>query len=429
MKQLVYIVLFSFTIPFFSQKKVDLKPMLEKQSVRIISGRQNTYYALKANDVVAYSVKDYDRLVVYTRERIDTKALGYTISYNFDNKTNKQFIVGKKRRDYRSAYLDKEISKNVTQFYKKGIDIPSQVNIVKFKLENGTYADVKVAAFKNGKKTILKPFNETVNKVTIITGKAYKYYKINSKIPTIIETDKEGELIVYTRKRIVDNSTSNNYSFNYQIEDSEIKSVRINNVKKSTHSVFRSLKVKRTPSTYNKTIIKVGDVYQKITFSANLPIDARFVFKKTTKKGGWEELESFKGKVVPLLVKNKKTVKEYTRIEKGRPFQFSVNKIEEIKIFIRGEFQYYMHANNDYEIVLRDNGKVVNTYKLSCIRSNVMQYKYNNEYIPGTLDKFIIKVPLGKHKYSISINNKGKTALIRVLKKVQPELSFYKSTN
>jgi len=106
---------------------------------------------------------------------------------------------------------------------------------------------------------------------------------------------------------------------------------------------------------------------------------------------------------------------------KGRayddPFNFTITNSTEIKILIRGEFQFDMHANNDYEIVLRDNGKIVHTYRLSCNRSNVLYYKFNNDLIPGTLDKFIIKVPKGKHKYSISINNKNKTALIRILKK------------
>lgn len=426
-KLIINIFILLFTMCTFAQKKVILKPILEKKAVKIISGKRNVYYALNINKSIKFSVKGYDKLVVYSRERINKEALGYTILYDFDNKISQKYAVAKKRKDYRSVYVDKKTNSTVALFNKKNITVSNQASIINFKTANLSNVDIKIAAFKNGKKTFLKPIND-VDKVFIVTGKPRNYYKLNSKTPTVIETNKEGELIIYTRKRLLSNSLTN-YSFSYQIEGLESNIVKINDVKKSTQSVFKSLNIKELPSTYNKTIIKVDDIYQKIVFSSNFPVDARFVFKKTIKKNGWEELESFQGEIVPLLVKNKKTIKEYTRITSKKPFKFSVDKAEEIKIFIRGEFKYYMHANNDYEIVLRDNGKIVNTYKLSCYRSNIMQYKFNDEFIPGTLDKFTIKVPLGKHKYSISINNKDKTALIRVMKKVQSEVTFNKLTN
>ena len=76
-----------------------------------------------------------------------------------------------------------------------------------------------------------------------------------------------------------------------------------------------------------------------------------------------------------------------------------------------------MHSNNDYEIVLKEGSEVINTYKLSCFRSSQVEYKDNDEMIPGTLDRIYIDVPKGKHSYTLNVNNNNKTALIRVFTK------------
>ena len=410
----ILILILSF--PVFAQKQVTLQPVVKKESVKIISGNQNYYYALNTTNTVVFDVLKYDKVVVYSRERINGKGLGYTLGYTLDN-SKSQYTVNAKGRDYKSSYSDKSIGKNVSLFSKKTIEIPKQANTIRFEIINGTNIDIKVGGFIGSKRTFLEPIDQNATRVRIAKGKTYNYFKLNSKIPTLIETNKEGELIVYTRKRMSEKS-SDTYTFSYQFENNEAVKVFIRNVNSSVQAAYSSLSIKETPSTYNKTVIKVADINQKILFSSDFPIDARFVFQKTIKKDGWEELESNTSKIVPLLVKKNQVVRDYTRIETGKPFNFSVVNAKEIKVFIRGEFQYDMHANNDYEIVLKDNGEIINTYKLSCHRSNVMQYKYNDELIPGTLDKFFITVSQGKHNYSISIGNSKKTALVRVLKKM-----------
>lgn len=411
-KQQLYIFLFLISFTSFSQKVKELKPISKKQHVSILSGRHNAYHL--ANQTV-YNISGYKQLVVYSRERIDKKSQGYTISYHFDNKKEEKYTVKPQKRDYKSAYLDKSIHKNPSLFNKKVIHIPNGVKSITLKTQKNSLVDLKVAISKSKKNTYLKP--QKAEKVVLITGKTRDYYKLNSKTPTVIETNQEGELIVYTRKRMNPKS-SNKYSFSFTIDNSITKKINIKNVKRSTHSVYRSLGIKQIPSTYDITVIKTTNVYQNIIFSSKYTVDARFVFKKIIQKDGWKEIEIEKSKIVPLVVNKKNTIKEYTRIDHNNSFDFDISNTNKIKVYIRGEFHYDMHANNDYVIVLKDNGKILNTYRLSSNRSNVMHYKYNDELIPGTLDKFSIKIPLGKHKYSISILNKDKTALIRVLKKV-----------
>ena len=415
MKKGIYILILFIGHSIFSQKKVDLLPVIKKQAVSIISGSQHYYYPLSENKTVDFSVKGFDKLVIYSRELITNKPSGYRISYNFDLDTQSNVVtyeVNKSRKDYRSVFSDKTINKSISLYQKKTITVPNKATKISINSKN---AIIKIIAYKGKQKENIKANNPTKS-VQFIRGKSLKYYKLNSKTPTLIETNKEGELVIYTRQRMTNSISPSYYTFSYKMQDTT-RIVTIDKVVKSTHTAYSSLNIKETPSTYNKTVLKIRDVYQKILFSSNFDVDARFVFKKTVRKNGWEEIESKNGEIVPLVVKKKKIVREYTRIEPGKPFQFTVNNNEEIKIFIRGEFRYDMHANNDYEIVLKDNNKIVNTYKLSCHRSNVMQYKHNNVLIPGTLDKFSISAPKGKHAYAISINNVDKTALIRVLRK------------
>ncbi len=76
-----------------------------------------------------------------------------------------------------------------------------------------------------------------------------------------------------------------------------------------------------------------------------------------------------------------------------------------------------MHSNNDYEIILKEDEKIVNTFKLSCFRSSKTEYTNNDEMIPGSLDIIYINIPEGKHNYSFHLNNNAKSALIRVSEK------------
>lgn len=406
--------IFAINLSVFAQKEA-VYPLNKKKSVKIISGKSTDYYTLDTEKTTDFQVELFDKIIIYSREQIDKNSIGYNLSYRFDTTDFTHSKKIKKGKDVNSVLIATDIGKkNVSYYYKTQLIVPEGVKLLQLK-SNFEKVAVKVKAYKNRKKVFLQPLSNS-KKVRVTKGKRRRYYKLNSKKPTVLETNKEGELIVYTRKRISAKS-SNNYSFSYQVGDSIPVKVRINNVKKSMYAAYSSTKINKTPSSYNKTIIKVKDVYQQIKFSSKYPVDARFVFIRELKKNGWEEIQTKGGIRIPLVVKKKKVVRDYTRIENKQPFVFETNKKSDTKlrVFIRGEFRYDMHANNDYEVILRDYNKVVHTYKLTCNRSNIMNYKNNDNLIPGTLDKFELIVPKGKHAYSISIANKRKSALVRVL--------------
>ena len=274
--------------------------------------------------------------------------------------------------------------------------------------------DISVVGYRGTKKEQLKPVDAKVNPIRIKSGEVLNYYNLNSKIAMQLNMQKTGQLIVYTRKRM-EKKSSNDYSYSYKINNSKIEHVIVKDIKLAKDAVYKSFKVTQTPSNFKKTVINIDDVPQQIVFASKNCVDARFLFLEKKEEPMWKELKKKTNQIL-IGVKNKKTTRIYHRIDAEKAFDFNLNAPDDmkLKVLIRGEFTYDMHANNDYEIVLLDNGKRVKTFKLSCNRSNTMTYKNNDDLIIGTLDKIYIDVPKGKHNYKFLVPNKNKSALIRV---------------
>jgi len=416
------IILLSTQISY-AQKPVEIAPSIKKQPVLIqFIEKELSYYPIDTKDALYFSVKDLDKVVIYSRKSIQANNSSYTIKYKLDNKDMKSYKSTKVFTDRRSSYKDKSIQKKVSKLLKKTIPITEGVSVLSLVSEKSTNIAVNIIGYKDSKKIKLKPQNSNIKPLSILWGASFKYYKLNSEKLTKIELNDYGKLIVYTRMRMSEDKKTQ-YSFSYRIDDLKRKKLTIDGVDLSKKATYKSIQIPETPSTYQKTTIDIKKDYQSILFSSDDQIDARFVFVKKVADKGWNEVVTSNRTQIPLLVKKDNQVRFYNKITTTKTFDFKIdtNKPTKLKVYIRGEFTYEMLDNNDYEIVLTDNGKILNTYKLSCHRSKVMKYKSNDDLIPGTLDKLIIDVPDGKHNYSIRVNNRGKTALVRVLHGVGKE--------
>jgi len=144
-------------------------------------------------------------------------------------------------------------------------------------LESNETVDVVVKSIAKKRKS-LKPISKA-KKTRIIRGKSKKYYKLNSKTPTLVKVKGKGKLIVYTRKRLSKKDNSD-YNFTYQIGTSKVKKIAVNDIKKAKNTAYKSLKTTKKPSTNHKTIIELKDGENQIVFSSLDHVDARFVFVK-----------------------------------------------------------------------------------------------------------------------------------------------------
>ncbi len=402
-KNILLFIAFTISIGSFSQKRNVIKPSIKKSAVAILYGKKKTYYHL--NKSLEFPVDGLKKVVLYTRERLLKETNGYTINYKFDNDEEKLFLIEKSKIDKKSAYTSKSIQYRTSKRFKQVIEVPKNAKILYISSTN-KLIDVYIKEYK--KKKSIKPIQG--KRVKILTGKTAYYYRLNSKIATNIHIKEAGKLYVYTRKRL-GKKDNRNYTFSYNKEKDNPINIKVENTKISKYSIYKSLKNKRKPSIYHKTIINVKE-NSEFTFSSLERVDARFVFVKE-----WNEIFKKKANRVDLITKKGNKTRPYFRVSPNKDFNFKVKTKNNTKgkIFIRGEFTYDMLSNNDYKIILKDFGKVVTTYKLTCHRSKEMNYKNNADNIPGTLDKIFFDIPKGNHQYSISIGNKHKTALVRVL--------------
>ncbi len=400
----------------YSQKHTEVKLVKKKQPVIIISGKNKTYYKLSKRNFMEFSVDGADKLIIYSRKRIDTKDNPdpYTIKYKFDNSEDLIYKSGIIEIDPNAAYINKSLKKRPALFYKKIITVPENSEKLYLLLEKSNdEADITVIAFYNSEKKKLIPTNNP-EKNLIKSGKRLKYYKLNSVIPTIVNINDPGKLIVYSRKRLTENNKKG-YSFSYKDKNANKRIIRVDSPKLSLSAVYKSFNIDQIPSGYTKTVIDIPNRYGELIFSSDFPVDARFLFMKDDKKTIWKDISSInKSESIILQYKESETERKYYRISEDQTFSFNVTGPKKIRILSRGEYHYDMHSNNDYEIILKKGTEVINTYKLSCFRSSKVEYKDNDEMIPGTLDRIYIDIPEGEHTYTLSVNNNNKTALIRV---------------
>jgi len=256
-----------------AQKKV-IKP-IGKSPVKIIIGKKRTYYNL--NKSLDFSVKGLNKIAVFSRARMDNKLIDYKLSYSFDNGKKEAYNILKSNIDKRSVYTKKSLKKRVSKAFKKEMEIPANAKVLHLFLESNKAVDVVVKSIAKKKKS-LKPINKA-KKTRILRGKTKKYYKLNSKNPTLVKVTGKGKLIVYTRKRL-NKKDNNNYSFTYQVGTSKVKNISVNDIKKAKNAAYKSLKTTKKPSTNHKIIIELKDGENQIVFSSQDHVDARFVFVK-----------------------------------------------------------------------------------------------------------------------------------------------------
>lgn len=267
-KNIGFVLILLINLNINAQKKI-IKPITKKTPVTILVGKRITYYSL--TEKLDFKVDNNQKITIYSRAKIDKTPVNYTLAYSFDNGNENLYTVTENSIDKHCAFTKKTLKKSVSKVFKKEIDVPKNAKILHLYLKSKEPVLVKVKSVDKK----LKPVQKT-KKIKIIKGKNRKYYKLNSKIPTVIKVNGKGKLIVYTRKRLT-KKDSGKYRFSYQKDHSKPKTVEVNKAKKSKHAVYRSLKITKKPSVNHKTVMRIKTQTQ-IIFSSHDNVDAKFIF-------------------------------------------------------------------------------------------------------------------------------------------------------
>lgn len=254
--------------------------------------------------------------------------------------------------------------------------------------------------------------------IVILDGKKdYTYYALSEKSKTTLKVKGPGKLTVYARPRLENGATeSRSFGIKYTIDEKVIKVKRIGKLLKSDKFSYKG-KLEGAPTKAGKFVINIPPGSHKLSFFKNRTyqkVHARFVFKPE-KKPSWKDLQPQDSlELVQLASAKSSKQRKYFRIDREKGFKFETTGKSRLRILVRTEFDYKMHLENDIRIAIKQDGKVIKTYKISSKRSSNMAYVNEKKLIPGTLQKIHVTIPEGKHNYEIIVKDRKKSAVIRV---------------
>ena len=105
----------------------------------------------------------------------------------------------------------------------------------------------------------------------------------------------------------------------------------------------------------------------------------------------------------------------YFECSKDIPLQIEASGSKTMRIISRLEFTDKMGSEESYRIHIKTGRKVVGTYFFNTERSSSSSISGRLDKVPGKWRSCEIKVPSGKHTYSIEVSDEGKTVLTRFI--------------
>ncbi|MBL7013315.1 MAG: hypothetical protein ISR83_02735 [Candidatus Marinimicrobia bacterium] len=116
---------------------------------------------------------------------------------------------------------------------------------------------------------------------------------------------------------------------------------------------------------------------------------------------------------IPLTIQGKKMA--YFECSQDIPLQIESKGPKLIKILSRLSFNEWMGQESSYRIRVRSGQKVVGTFYFNTERSSETTIPDHPEWVPGKWRSCEIKVPKGKHIYTIEVLDVNKTVLARFI--------------
>lgn len=273
--------------------------------------------------------------------------------------------------------------------------------------------------------TSVKKKNAEKIKPTVIVGtvrlqskKTYEYYALSGKKQTVLNVNGPGKLEVLLRVRLEDTlKSSKPYYLTYTIDNKKVHTIKIGSEKASQKTKYKS-KLTGVPSTASTVSILIPPGKHKITFvkdKTDQKIHAHFSIKKD-KDPKWVDCSSLAQldtvKVKYLDDSNK--IKKFTRISDSKKFICSVKDSSQLKIIVKAELGNTTQSNSPLRLVMKEKGKVINTYRIEGKKSTTTEYVDEKKLIPGNSNVIYVTVPSGDHTYEFFIEDKNKTALILI---------------
>ncbi|HKB87780.1 MAG TPA: hypothetical protein VKD08_16500 [Ignavibacteriaceae bacterium] len=237
------------------------------------------------------------------------------------------------------------------------------------------------------------------------SGHSVTYYKVSKENPTLLLIKGPGSLQIAIRPLVKGPDINKSSSIFYRVDGGERSKYDYNAMQ--GNSGTKGLKIE----------LSSGEHSIEITTENDAPAAAaKYLFKGAKeKKLKWILLSPSRPNEPVDLVTHENVV-HYYRFSEKKPLKIRINGPSELRVLTRFENHFNMKGRIDYRIQVKEDGKVIQTYLLSSVYSEVTGYKQNAKLVPGKAREFYIRVPSGKHTYTFTPLDKDKnTILARVL--------------
>ncbi len=265
---------------------------------------------------------------------------------------------------------------------------------------------------------VLRPLDTRDKIIVIEKEKQKKYYLLNHDVKSVLLIKGPGKLRLTTRALLKEISASTEYNILYNIDGGKETAIRFTNTGVSKKDKFRESK-NGIPGLKKYLSIELSPGEHTLEFhtgNSKVGVAVRYEFKKVKeKKVKWVMLSPVPPNDPVDLVTHENVV-HYFRFSQKKPLKIKINGPTSIRILTRFENHFSMKGRINYRLQLRENGKIIHTYLLNSVFSDVTTYKNEDDKMPGKAKEFFIEVPGGNHTYTIITMDKDKnTILARVL--------------
>ena len=265
---------------------------------------------------------------------------------------------------------------------------------------------------------LLKPSKDGEKKeILIINDKRRVYYPLETKeIHYSVEGPTRLEFIsrypVLKRK-------GKSHSFRYSIIINDEDTIRVNH----RYKVQKSIKSVQHPKhryTYSGNyFINLSPGTHKVKIIEDKKLKYPVLLRVLSKEFSY--VTKNKTILQPMVHQNALEIKindnsiQYFECDSQYPLKVEAHGKKTLRIMSRLQFSDIMGQEESYRIKIKEENKIIGTYYFSTERSSDAEIIKRMDKVPGKWRTCEIKVPKGKHHYTIEIPDKDKAILTRFI--------------
>ena len=265
---------------------------------------------------------------------------------------------------------------------------------------------------------LLKPSKDGEKKeILVINGKRRVYYPVEEKgVHYSIEGPTRLEFI--SRYPVL-KKKGKSHSFRYRIIVNGEDTIKVNHRYKMQKSI-KSVQHPKHKYTYSGNyFINLSTGSHKIEILQDRKLKYPVLLRVLAK----EFVSVTKNKKIlrPMIHQNSLELKikderiSYFECNSKFPLKIEVNGRKTLRIMSRLQFSDVMGQEESYRIKIRENKKIIGTYYFNTERSSDAQILERSDKVPGKWRTCEIRVPKGRHHYTIEVPDEDKAVLTRFI--------------